>query len=148
MDPEDCFSCRQNADRTPAPREVITVRDGWRVAHAIGPALLGWLVALPRRHVLSLAELSDVETAALGPLLRDVTRALQAVLDCRKTYVALFAESPGFAHLHFHVLPRMVDWADDQLGPAAILQFGSAAGHPVPESDMDALALRLRPHIG
>lgn len=27
-----------------------------------------------------------------------------------KTYVALFAEAEGFAHVHFHVVPRSPSW--------------------------------------
>jgi diadenosine tetraphosphate (Ap4A) HIT family hydrolase len=94
------------------------------------------------------AELDEPESATLGPLLRDVTRALQTVLGCTKTYVALFAESKGFAHLHFHVLPRMAEWTDDELGPGAILKFGSGAGHRVAENTMDSLALLARGRPG
>jgi hypothetical protein len=36
----------------------------------------GWLVVLPRRHLLALDELSHAEAEALGPLLRAVTAAL------------------------------------------------------------------------
>ena len=68
--------------------------------------MAGWLVVLPRRHLLALDELTPAEAADLGPLLRTVTSALRAVTDCEKTYVALFAEAEGFGHVQFHVLPR------------------------------------------
>ena len=81
----------------------------WRVAHAFGTSLPGWLVVLPRRHVIALDELTAEEAADLGPLLRALTAALREVLGCSKTYVALFAEAEGFAHIHFHVVPRSPD---------------------------------------
>jgi diadenosine tetraphosphate (Ap4A) HIT family hydrolase len=75
-----------------------------------GTAQSGWLVVLPRRHVLALDEMSHAEAAALGPLLRAVTAALREVTGCAKTYVALFAEAEGFGHVHFHVVPAPPAW--------------------------------------
>jgi diadenosine tetraphosphate (Ap4A) HIT family hydrolase len=76
------------------------------VAHAFDVAIPGWLVLLTRRHVTALDELTADEAAGLGPLLRALTAALREVTGCQKTYVALFAEAEGFAHVHFHVVPR------------------------------------------
>lgn len=44
----DCYTCAGNADlgRLPA-RELIAADDLWRVAHAFGSALPGWLVLIP-----------------------------------------------------------------------------------------------------
>ena len=83
---------------------------GWRVAHAFGTSLPGWLVVVPRRHVIALDELTAGEAADLGPLLRALTAAMRAVLGCGKTYVALFAEAEGFEHVHFHVVPGARTW--------------------------------------
>jgi diadenosine tetraphosphate (Ap4A) HIT family hydrolase len=68
-------------------------------------ALLGWLVVMPRRHVEGVHKLNAAETAALGPLLQQVSQALVDVLVCTKTFVVMFAETPGFTHVHFHVIP-------------------------------------------
>ena len=95
-----CFSCGNNERADLAPRERIYVGPGWRVAHAFGTALPGWLVLLPRRHVTALDELTTAEAEELGPLLRALTRALREATGCDKTYVALFAEAEGFAHVH------------------------------------------------
>jgi len=46
-----------------------------------------------------------------------LSRALHAVTGCVKTYVAQFAEGQGFEHVHFHVVPRMVDLPDGAKGP-------------------------------
>jgi diadenosine tetraphosphate (Ap4A) HIT family hydrolase len=104
---DGCYACTHNR-RDPAdlpPRERIVVGDGWRVVHAIGTTLPGWLVLVSRRHVLTRAQLTDTEAAELGLLTARVSRALEAVLGCAKTYSAAFAEAAGFAHLHIHLAP-------------------------------------------
>ena len=107
----DCYPCRMWArlDDLP-PRERVAVHGGWRIAHAFDTSLPGWLCVLPRRHITSLAELNGDEARTLGPLLAAGSAALQQVLACEKTYAMLFAEREGFAHLHFHLVPRMVDF--------------------------------------
>lgn len=115
----------------------------WRVAHAFGTAQPGWLVVLPRRHVLALDELSEAEAAALGPVLRAVTAALREVTGCAKTYVALFAEAEGFGHVHFHVIPRHADLDPQLRGPRIFALMGGDPARLVPDSDMDQLAEQL-----
>jgi hypothetical protein len=73
-DEDACFSCSNNERTDLPPRERIYIGPGWRVAHAFGTALPGWLVLLPRRHVTALDELTAAEAEELGPLLRAVTR--------------------------------------------------------------------------
>jgi diadenosine tetraphosphate (Ap4A) HIT family hydrolase len=93
--------------------------------------------------VTSLDELTAEEAADLGPLLRNLTAALRSVLGCAKTYVALFAEAEGFAHVHFHVMPRAGDLEPDLRGPRI---FGLLGGDPerhVPDAEMDDIAARL-----
>jgi galactose-1-phosphate uridylyltransferase len=72
-------------------------------AYAFDTGLPGWLVLAPTRHVSALRELAPQETLAMGDLLVKLSAALHTVLGCEKTYVALFAETEGFAHLHYHV---------------------------------------------
>ena len=115
----------------------------WRVAHAFGTAQPGWLVVLPRRHVLALDELSHAEAAALGPLLRAVTAALREVTGCARTYVALFAEAEGFGHVHFHVVPRHAGLDPHLRGPRVFTLLGGDPARHVAGSDMDQLAGQL-----
>jgi diadenosine tetraphosphate (Ap4A) HIT family hydrolase len=110
------------------------------VAHASGTSLPGWLVVVPRRHVIALDELTAAEAADLGPLLRALTAAMRAVLGCSKTYVALFAEAEGFEHVHFHVVPRGPDLDPALRGPRVFGYLGGdPAGH-VPAEVMDEVA--------
>ncbi|HUK71664.1 MAG TPA: HIT family protein [Streptosporangiaceae bacterium] len=139
----DCFSCVRNARRDLPPREQVHIGPRWRVAHAFGTSLPGWLVVLPRRHLIALDELTAGEAADLGPLLSAVTGALREVVGCTKTYVALFAEAAGFQHLHIHVVPRQPGLDADLRGPRIFgLLGGDPAGH-VPEQVMDQIAIRL-----
>jgi diadenosine tetraphosphate (Ap4A) HIT family hydrolase len=145
MEPEtDCYSCNGNADIDQLPlRERIAVDEFWRVAHAFDSTLPGWLVLLPRRHVTEIAGLSDAEAASLGTWQVHLSQALQAVTGCAKTYVAQFAEAEGFAHVHFHIVPRPADLAHDQRGPRVFGLLGSKDRPRVSVATMDGLATEL-----
>lgn len=140
----DCYTCAGNADtgRLP-PRELIAADDLWRVAHAFGSALPGWLVLIPRRHVTSIAALTDAEAAALGTWQVRLSRALQQVMDCEKTYVAQFAEAAGFAHVHFHIVPRPAGLTHDLRGPGIFGLLGVPPGQQVADDRMDEIAREL-----
>lgn len=99
---------------------------------------------IPRRHVESLDELTAKEADELGPLLVSLTRALREVTGCAKTYVALFAEAEGFAHVHFHVVPRMDGFTPDQRGPRALGAFLGATDNVVSEAERDRIAEAIR----
>src|SRR4029077_1800510 len=86
-----------------------------------------------------LDELTPAEAADLGPLLSDLTSALRQVMHCDKTYVALFAEGEGFAHIHFHVMPRHRDLAPEFRGPRVFGLLGDPDRY-VPDDVMDEIA--------
>jgi diadenosine tetraphosphate (Ap4A) HIT family hydrolase len=135
----DCHSCRENAkppDTLP-PRERVYDDGLWRVAHSFNSALPGWMVVIPRRHVLSLSELTAEEARTLGPLLSALSRALEAELRVDKAYVALFAEQEGFAHVHLHVIPR----PPEHRGPE-VFDYLRRPGQLSDEA-MDALASKV-----
>jgi diadenosine tetraphosphate (Ap4A) HIT family hydrolase len=111
-----CHACEQSGSDAPF-RERFVREAGWRVAHDFNSSLEGWLVLAPLRHVLALDELTTDEAVGLGLLLRNASIALKSVTGCEKTYVMLYAEAEGFAHLHAHVVPRMSDQPDDRRGP-------------------------------
>ena len=136
-----CYACDQSGPDAPF-RERFIRGDGWRVAHDFNSSLEGWLVLAPLRHVHGLDELTPEEALALGDLLRKASVALRSVTGCEKTYVMLFAEAEGFAHLHVHVVPRMPDQPEDRRGPAV---FGYLKdGRPLPPERRDEIAEALR----
>jgi diadenosine tetraphosphate (Ap4A) HIT family hydrolase len=135
-----CYACDQSVPDAPFRERLVRV-GGWRVAHDFNSSLPGWLVLAPLRHVLALAELTAEEALTLGDLLRKASIALTAVTGCEKTYVMLFAEADGFAHLHVHVVPRMADQPEDRRGPAV---FGYLTdGHPLSPERRDEVASAL-----
>lgn len=140
----DCYTCAQEAEaENLPPRESIVADDHWRVAHAIGTGLEGWLVLLPRRHITLVSELNDAEAESLGVWQVCLSRALHQVLGCQKTYIAQFAEAEGFAHVHFHVIPRPHGLVQELRGPGIFQMMRSAEHTPVSEQRMDQIALEL-----
>jgi diadenosine tetraphosphate (Ap4A) HIT family hydrolase len=140
----DCYTCAQEAAGRDAPLwERIAVDEHWRVAHAFNTAVPGWLVLVPRRHVTAVAALTDAEAAELGNWQVRLSRALARVLGCQKTYVAQFAEADGFAHVHFHIVPRPPDLARELRGPRIFQLLGVADGAQVDEDEMNRLAGEL-----
>ncbi|MFF4343389.1 HIT family protein [Kitasatospora sp. NPDC001540] len=144
----ECYACAREGEfeRLPAYQR-IAVDEHWRVVHAVDCALPGWLVLLPRRHLESMAELSDAEAASLGVWQVRLARALAVVTGCRKAYVAQFGEAEGFAHVHFHVVPRGEEWPVEWRGPRVFGLLG-AGERAVPVERMDELAGRLAAALG
>jgi diadenosine tetraphosphate (Ap4A) HIT family hydrolase len=144
----DCYPCaREDEAGSLPPREAVAGDDHWRVAHALGCALEGWLVLVPRRHVTSVGELTDAEAQSLGSWQVRLSRALHRVVGCQKTYIAQFAEAEGFSHVHFHVVPRPPDLPPELRGPG-IFQLMRSDRPPVTAQRMDEIARELRDQLG
>jgi diadenosine tetraphosphate (Ap4A) HIT family hydrolase len=143
----DCLPCRNTAAPELPVRERIVQTQHWRVAHAFNTALPGWLVAVPTVHITAIAELSPAAAAELGPLLRDLSRALHAVVGCVKTYVIQLAEAEGFSHVHFHVVPRPADQPEELRGPRIFGMLGVPPEQCVGEAEMDRLGSAIRAQL-
>ena len=142
-----CYPCDQQAAGSAPPREAVVTTDHWRVAHAFNSTLPGWLVLLPTRHLTTFTELAPAAADELGGLVRRLSGALEQVTGCAKTYLMQFSEAEGFAHLHFHVVPRMPEQDEDHRGPRIFARLGKSEGDRLPGHAMDALALDLRRHL-
>ncbi|MHC4945273.1 MAG: HIT family protein [Planctomycetota bacterium] len=66
--------------------------------------LPGYLIVRPRKAVADLSALDSEAAAQLGPTLKLVVCAVEAIVKPIKVYVAQFGEAGG--GLHFHVFPR------------------------------------------
>ena len=142
---DSCYTCDSTANIADmGPSNSIWLTDGWRVAHSFNSALLGWLVVVPRRHIESVHELTQKEATELGELLRISSVALVQVLSCLKTYVIMFAEAPGFNHVHFHVIPRQPDLNPDHRGSNIFHYLKQPESEWIPITERDRLALQLR----
>jgi diadenosine tetraphosphate (Ap4A) HIT family hydrolase len=141
---EDCFSCEQTAKGSALPiRERIYDDGTWRVAHSFNSALPGWLVIVPHRHITTVAALTPDEAATLGWLQQRLSLALENVVGCVKTYVMMFAESEGFGHIHFHIVPRMSDLTREHKGPRVFWYLDRPQTEWVPVSEMDRLGAAI-----
>ncbi|TXS33503.1 HIT family protein [Streptomyces sp. gb1(2016)] len=148
MTAPDCYACGREAEfGTLPPRERVAFDAHWRVAHAFDTALPGWLVLLPRRHVTAVHDLTDAEAAALGSWQVRLSRALRSVTGCVKTYVVQFAEAEGFAHAHFHIVPRMADLPPGRRGAGIFGLLGRPESERVTADRADQLARSLRDRL-
>lgn len=140
---KSCYACEliERRDRGGAPRWDRILRTAhWDVAHAYNSSLEGWTVVVLRRHVRTLAELTEAEAAELGPLILTISRALPEVVPCTKTYVAQFADDPAHPHVHVHVVPKPPDLPDDERGPRVFARLGVEPEARISEDRMNEIA--------
>jgi diadenosine tetraphosphate (Ap4A) HIT family hydrolase len=137
---------RRGAGEAP-PWDRIRRTPSWDVVHAFGTAVEGWLVLVVRRHITSVAEMTEDEAAELGPLIKEVSGAVQRVVNCDKTYVVQFAEHAEHPHVHVHVIPRARDLPEDHQGPRVFSLLGLPEDASVSETRMNAIAERLNQEL-
>lgn len=145
-----CYTCELTArrDAGTAPLwDCIQRTPYWDIVHSYNTSLPGWLVVIARRHLASIDEMSEAESAALGPLLRQVSIALKAVTGCRKTYVVQFAEAPGHPHVHFHVIPRMADLPEERRSTNIFRYLGVPEEERLSEIQMNEIARKVQPFL-
>jgi len=145
-----CRTCelidRRDAGEAPA-WDCILRSSQWDVVHAYGTSIEGWMVLVVRRHITAVAELTDEEARDMGPLIKRVSRALQDVVGCAKTYVAQFAEHPLHPHVHVHVIPSSPDQADELRGPGVFNALGVPEDQCVREDRMNEIADAVLRHL-
>jgi len=145
----DCYACLRN--QTPSkelsPRELVFDDGNWRVVHAFGSAIPGWLVVVCRLHITSMSQLTPQEATVVGPLLSTLSAALEDVLGARKAYVAFLAEAKGLEHLHVHMVPRKEDMPPEQRGKRVFDWLDMPKGEAMTDGEADRIALDLRPLV-
>ena len=143
--PHDCcHSCRSiSGEKRISPGPVIHEGKYWVIEHAYPTALKGWLVIVLKRHAEALHELTADEFAELGELQHRLARLLHAETGCLKEYSVCFAEMAGFYHIHFHIIPRGVDWPDDLKGGKSFALLKVSEADAVPPEEIRAYCERL-----
>jgi diadenosine tetraphosphate (Ap4A) HIT family hydrolase len=143
-----CPICDEVAGRRTPPGGPIHDDGLWLVSHHLGPYTdPGELIVKLRRHVESLADISDTEAASLGPILRAAAEAVDRVLRPERVYVAAFSER--VRHVHFYVLPRTASMppghvlSDVYKRGRTLLRGWGLAPNPTAEARSDAAA-RIR----
>jgi len=104
----------------------------------IGPLSEGHALVIPKEPAVTIDELSDDHAAAVGRVLPRIVRAIQKVTGA--TSVNILQNNGSDAgqaveHVHFHIIPRFVDRAEEGL------VFGWKAGAL---SQDDALELGMK----
>src|SRR3954470_12947232 len=148
---EGCSACEEIAGSTRAPGGVIFDDGLWFVSHHTGRFTdPGELILKTRRHCESLAELTEAEATALGPLLRNGIRAIQRVVEAERIYAVSFNER--VRHVHFLLLPRTAEMprghiiSDVYRRGRALLRKTGLAPNPTPASRA-ATASRIREEL-
>lgn len=142
-----CLTCEliRRRDRGEAPLwDNIHRTEQWDLVHAYDTSLPGWLVLVARRHVAAIDELTGEEAAELGLLLWRASAALRQVTGCVKTYALQFAEAEGHSHVHFHVIPRMVDQPAERRSVKIFGYLGVPEEERVSEEAMNQIAVQVR----
>ena len=112
-----CFSCLSNSgENRISPGEQIYNGSYWVVEHAYPSGLLGWLSIVLKRHCEVLHELTKDEWVEFGEISFNVMKALKKTLNPKKEYLSCFAETRGFEHIHFHVIPKTAAFDDNLPG--------------------------------
>ncbi|MEV0698208.1 hypothetical protein AB0I53_09850 [Saccharopolyspora sp. NPDC050389] len=123
--------------------------ESWVVEHCVGPLGVGTLLVKPFRHVLHIAELTEAESAELGPLLRRVAAAVEEVVRPEQVYVCLWSHSGGTpGHIHFVVQPATRDLMERFGGYGPALQMAMFTDSAMPdEAAVEAICARLRAEL-
>jgi len=142
-----CKTCELIAQRNAgiAPLwDCIYQTQYWDVVHSYDTALPGWLVLVIRRHITAVDELTNAEAIELGQLIRRTSLALKEVTGCIKTYIIQFAEKSEHPHVHFHIIPRMMDQPEERNGTLVFGYLGVPEEERVSEDVMNLIAVKVR----
>ncbi|MFI0469254.1 HIT family protein [Saccharopolyspora sp. 5N102] len=145
----ECLACDLSNGAARLPGGRVHQTESWVVEHCVGPLGVGTLLVKPFRHVLHIAELTDAESAELGPLLRRVAAAVEEVVRPEQVYVCLWSHSGGTpGHIHFVVQPATRDLMErfDGYGPALQMAMFTESAMP-DEAAVEAICARFRAQL-
>lgn len=145
-DTDDCEACRLTHGRAAVPGGRIHETGHWLVEHCVGPLGLGTLIVKPFRHVTTVADLDDAETAELGPLIRRASDVARQLTPAEQVYNCLWSHAGGRpVHIHYVIQPitntQMEHFGAH--GPALQVAMFEAGEHPQ-AVDIDLVADRAR----
>ena len=134
---DTCFLCRKhNGEEAAPPGGYIYQDKHWMVCHApgkLGP--LGTLFIESKRHFLDYAEMTDEESALLGPVMQKIYQALKYHTGAERVYHVTLME--GVPHFHSWLVPHRKD--DPEKGMKFLARDDSCS-----EEEASVLAEKLR----
>jgi len=144
--PVDCFICRKHRGEIAIPGGAIyedaLLYTGHVATEEGKAAYLGYIMVETKRHAPGLAELTDVESQAVGLLIARLSRALK---DSEKAeHIYAFVIGDGVPHFHMHVIPRYPGAPREYWGMHVDEWPGAPHGGP---QEIGALCTRLRTYL-
>jgi diadenosine tetraphosphate (Ap4A) HIT family hydrolase len=133
---ESCMACDLAEGKLPLPGGRLHETTHWVVEHCVGPLGLGTLIVKPRRHVLSVADLTDDEASELGPLLRMASVVAGELVAAEQVYNCLWSHAGGVpVHIHYVVQPVTTELMARHGSHGPVLQVAMFAEGDVPDSE-------------
>lgn len=112
-----CIICAKQANSPDIVWQDELVSISHMVRHPDGTDnYLGYYMLETRRHVKGMYDATEEEMAAVGVMLRRLSRAMKQVLGAAHVYAFFIGE--GVDHLHAHVVARYPDTPRAYWGPA------------------------------
>ncbi|MBD0384875.1 HIT family protein [Paenibacillus sedimenti] len=110
-DNQQCFICSKHKGEIEIPGGIIFEDDLVYIGH-IGFDLnkdtyLGYIMIDIKRHVPTLADLTDAESQRLGFMITQISKALKKSEEAEHIYVQVIGDN--VAHVHVHIIPRYPD---------------------------------------
>lgn len=132
----NCMACDLADGTLPLPGGSVHETTYWLVEHCVGPLGLGTLVVKPRRHVTSVADLTDDEAWELGPLLRMASAVAGELIPAQQVYNCLWSHAGGVpVHIHYVVQPVTTDLMEQHASHGPMLQVAMFAAGDAPTDD-------------
>jgi diadenosine tetraphosphate (Ap4A) HIT family hydrolase len=143
---ESCMACDLADGKLPLPGGRIHTTTHWLVEHCVGPLGLGTLIVKPRRHVTSVADLTEDEASELGPLLRSASAIARELVLAEQVYNCLWSHAGGVpVHIHYVVQPVTGELMERHGSHGPVLQVAMFAEGNAPQEDqVEDLANRAR----
>ncbi len=143
---DGCLACDLSRGKQDLPGGRIYATGHWAVEHWVGPFGVGTLIVKPLRHCLHVSELTNEETAELGPLLQRATSVIESLIEPDQVYVCLWSHAgwtPG--HIHFVLQPSWNRFQEEHEKPGPFLQVDMLRSNESPPRDeVEAFAEQAR----
>lgn len=142
----DCFICNKHAGKIETAGLVIYEDDYVYVGHIDrngNPNYLGHIMIDLKRHVPTLAEMTEVEAQAFGLIMAKVSRALKESEKAEHVYA--FVSGDAVPHLHMHLVARYPNTPKEHWGPMDVYDWKDA---PMGDNaQVSALCDRLKNYL-
>lgn len=136
---DDCFICRKHRGQIEIPGGLLFEDDLVVVSRPANIDYPAYLMLDTRRHVWELADLTAVESEAVGRTVSRMARALRDI--CGVVHVYSFFLADAVPHAHFHIVGRYPGTPTEFWG-RSVTDWPGAPRAALEE--LEALAVRLR----